>query len=65
MAVENVLGGEMVTSNHARMLGDSPRQPFCGKCCGEHTKAGNTVNKRADRRSSRQSLKQETRCSTN
>lgn len=55
----------MDTSNHARMLGDSPRQPFCGKCCGEHTKAGNTVNKRADRRSSRQSLKQETRCSTN
>lgn len=25
-------------------------QPFCSKCCGEHTKAGNTLQKRRARR---------------
>lgn len=41
------------------------RQPFCGKCCGEHTKAGNAKQKRAQRRSERQSLKQDTRGTDN
>lgn len=32
-----------------RMLG-TVGQPFCGKCCGEHTKAGSTRQKRQARR---------------
>jgi len=37
------------------MLGVS-RQPFCGKCCGEHTKDGNARQKRAERRSTAQAV---------
>ena len=48
----------MIISNHGKNAGKSPRQPFCGKCCGEHTKAGNALNKRADRRTFRQTLKE-------
>lgn len=51
----------LTTSNAGRLAGRSPRQPFCGKCCGEHTKAGNAANKRADRRTARQALREETR----
>lgn len=51
----------MVISNHGKNLGKSPRQPFCGKCCGEHTKAGISRLKRADRRTARQALKEAVR----
>lgn len=38
-----------------RMLG-TVCQPFCGKCCGEHTKSGNKINKRRARRMERREL---------
>lgn len=44
----------MITSNNARVLGTA-RQSF--KCCGEHTKRGNTVQKRAAKRSERQQFR--------
>lgn len=43
---------------HAKMLGPG-RQPCCGKCCGERTKAGNTKQKRAQRRAHHQKFKAE------
>ena len=46
----------MQQSDQGRMLGVA-RQPFCGKCCGEHSKVGNAKQKRAQRRSERQLLK--------
>lgn len=39
------------------MLGTA-RQPHCGKCCGEHTKAGNARQKRAQRRAENQKVKE-------
>lgn len=44
----------------ANMLGKM-RQPFCGKCCGEHTKKGNCKQKRAQKRAERQQLKESVR----
>ena len=46
-----------VTTNHSRMLGVA-RQPFCKKCCGETTQAGNARQKRAERRASKQKFTQ-------
>ncbi|WP_454231303.1 hypothetical protein [Mycolicibacterium fortuitum] len=43
---------------HAKMLGPG-RQPCCGKCCGERIKAGNTKQKRAQRRAQHQKFKAE------
>jgi hypothetical protein len=38
-------GGDM----NAKMLG-TVMQPFCGKCCGAHSKAASTIQKRQARR---------------
>jgi hypothetical protein len=44
----------------ARMLGTA-RQPFCGKCCGTHTKKATQVIKRRERRAANQQIRQEAR----
>jgi len=41
----------------ARMLGSS-RQPFCGKCCGDHTKAVKQITKRAARSHENQEIRE-------
>lgn len=48
----------MITGTTTRMLG-VVRQPFCGKCCGAHTKAASTLQKRAERRSSTQEFRRD------
>lgn len=42
----------------ARMLGWA-RQPFCGKCCGDHTKAVKQITKRAARSADKQRIRKE------